>query len=159
MIRNDASYELVITRIFDAPRDHVYRAFTDPDQLAQWFGPLGWAVPRESVEIDARPGGLERFLMVDTEHAGVTSQVDATFVEVVENELLVGTQAVRPAAGQPGPSGPLTLRVEFHRQGRGKTELAIWQGPYTEEQEGLARQGWEGSFGKLDDLLLASPAG
>jgi uncharacterized protein YndB with AHSA1/START domain len=155
MMHDNASYELVITRIFDAPRDHVYQAFVDPDQLAQWFGPLGWAVPRESVEIDARPGGRERFVMVDTEHPGVTSEVDSTFVEVVQDELLVGTQAVRHSAGRSGSSESMTLRVEFHRQGKGKTELAIRQGPYTEEQEGQARQGWEGSFGRLDELLAA----
>ena len=51
------SNELVITRIFDAPRELVYRAFIDPDQLAQWFGPVGWSVPRDTVDIDARVGG------------------------------------------------------------------------------------------------------
>ena len=36
--------ELVIIRVFDAPRELVYRAFTDPDQISQWFGPVGWSV-------------------------------------------------------------------------------------------------------------------
>ena len=57
-----ATEELVITRVFDAPRELVYRAFTDPDQLAQWFGPVGYSVPRipststpERVGISASP--------------------------------------------------------------------------------------------------------
>ncbi len=49
--------EISISRIFDAPRELVYRAFVDPDQLCQWFGPEGFSVPYESVQIDARPGG------------------------------------------------------------------------------------------------------
>ncbi|MGD0608266.1 MAG: SRPBCC domain-containing protein, partial [Streptosporangiaceae bacterium] len=50
-------------RVFDASRELVYRAFTDPGQLAQWFGPSGCSVPRDSIEIDARPGGHLRFVM------------------------------------------------------------------------------------------------
>ena len=49
--------DLVITRIFDAPRPMVYRAFVDPDQLAAWFGPVGWSVPRDSVSVETKPGG------------------------------------------------------------------------------------------------------
>jgi uncharacterized protein YndB with AHSA1/START domain len=149
----NASYELIITRIFDAPREPVYRAFVDPDQLARWFGPVGWTVPRETVEIDARPGGRQRFVMVSADDPHVTSTVDAEFAEVVENELLVGKQDVAHPRGQPGPTGTLTLRVEFHDEAGRKTLLVIRQGPYSEELEGQARQGWEGSFGKLDELL------
>ena len=47
---------LVITRTFNAPRHLVYKAFTDPDQLAAWFGPVGWSVPRDSVDIDLGSG-------------------------------------------------------------------------------------------------------
>ncbi len=57
--------DLIVSRDFDAPRPLVYRAFTDPDQLAAWFGPIGWSVPRDTVEIDARPGGGQRFTMVN----------------------------------------------------------------------------------------------
>src|SRR4051794_32864996 len=49
--------QVLITRIFDAPRDVVFRAWTDPDQVAQWFGPDGFEAPRETVEIDLRVGG------------------------------------------------------------------------------------------------------
>ena len=56
--------ELVITRTFDAPREIVYRAFVDPDRLAQWFGLVGFSVPRETVDIDARAGGHQRLAIV-----------------------------------------------------------------------------------------------
>jgi uncharacterized protein YndB with AHSA1/START domain len=61
----EAANELVITRVFDAPRELVYRAFVDPDELAQWFGPVGWSVPRDSVSVDPRVGGHQVFTMVN----------------------------------------------------------------------------------------------
>ena len=149
----NADYELDITRIFDAPPDRVYQAFVDPDQLARWFGPVGWTVPRETVEVDARPGGRQRLVMVSAENPDLRSEVDAEFVEVIENELLVGTQDSGHRPGEPGPSGGITLRAEFHGAGGKKTRLVIRQGPYTEDFEAQARQGWESSFGKLDELL------
>jgi uncharacterized protein YndB with AHSA1/START domain len=42
---DDASVDVELTRVFNAPRDLVYRAFTDPDQLARWYGPVGFSVP------------------------------------------------------------------------------------------------------------------
>jgi uncharacterized protein YndB with AHSA1/START domain len=144
--------DLVITRIFDAPRDVVYRAFTDPDQLAQWFGPVGYSVPRDSVSIDARIGGHQRFTMVSDADPSQASPVDATFVEVIENELLVGEQDTSAVAGLGGVT--MRLRVEFHDEG-GKTRLVVTQGPYTEEIAGYAREGWASSFTKLDTLLTA----
>lgn len=147
-----ASQELVIERVFDAPRELVYRAFTDPDQLAQWFGPVGFSVPRDSVEIDARVGGRQRLVMVNDDDPSWSSPVDAVFTEVVENELLVGTEEWE---GVPGlqEAGTMSLRLEFHDEEGGKTRLVVRQGPYTEQMEGMARQGWESSFTKLDALL------
>jgi uncharacterized protein YndB with AHSA1/START domain len=147
-----AGKELVITRVFDAPRELVYRAFTDPDQLAQWFGPVGYSVPRDSVDIDVRVGGHERFVMVSDTNPDERSPVNATFTEVVENELLVGSEEWE----MPGQEGAvrMTARFEFHDED-GKTRLVLRQGPYTEEVEQMARQGWESSFTKLDALLAA----
>jgi len=144
------SQYIEITRIFDAPREVVYRAFTDPDQLAQWFGPEGCSVPRESVEVDARTGGHLRFVMTGPD---VHSPVEATFTEVVPNELLV---AEMEADGVPGVAGPLRvrLRLEFHGEGSAKTRLELSQGPFAGGQLGTdTRAGWESSFTKLDALL------
>jgi len=148
---SSTSTELVINRVFDAPRAVVYRAFTDPDQLAQWFGPVGWSVPRDSVEMDVRPGGVQRFTMVNDADPSMASPVDGVFLEVVENELLVGAEDWDPT-GDPSQSERLTLRIEFADED-GKTRLTIRQGPYTEEIMGQAREGWGSSFTKLDALL------
>lgn len=143
---NATGTDLVITRIFDAPRELVYRAFVDPDQLAEWFGPAGFSVPRDSVDIDARVGGHQRFTMVSDDDPNVVSPVNATFIEVIENELLVGAEDT--------PDGTLRLRLEFHDEG-GKTRLVLRQGPFTEEFLEMVRVGWNSSFSKLDALLAA----
>ena len=145
--------ELVITRIFKAPREAVYRAFTDPDQLSAWFGPVGWSVPRDTVEQDIRVGGHQRFTMVNDADPSRASPVDATFVEVIENELLVGEERWGVPGMQDG--GVMQARMEFHDQGDGTTMLVIRQGPYTAEMRKMADMGWESSFTKLDALLAA----
>jgi uncharacterized protein YndB with AHSA1/START domain len=151
----EATYELSISRVFDAPRELVYQAFVDPDQLAQWFGPIGFTVPRESVAIDARVGGYQRFVMESVDDPSLRSPIDGTFTEVVENELLVGEQEV---TGIPGFEGiaRMTLRLEFHDEPGGKTRLELRQGPYSMHVETNAREGWNSSFTKLDNLLAGT---
>jgi uncharacterized protein YndB with AHSA1/START domain len=151
MTESTATNELVITRVFDAPRKLVYKAFIDPDQIAQWFGPVGYSVPRDSVDIDARVGGHQRFVMVNDENPSERSPVNATFTEVIENELLVGSEEWDGVPGMQ-PPGSMYVRLEFHDEGD-KTRLVLRQGPYTEEMEGMAREGWGSSFTKLDALL------
>ena len=73
--------ELVLTRHFDAPRALVYQAFVNPDQLAAWFGPVGFSVPRDTVDIDARTGGHQRFTMVSDTDPAMRSPIDATLTE------------------------------------------------------------------------------
>jgi uncharacterized protein YndB with AHSA1/START domain len=144
--------ELVITRIFNAPREAVYRAFTDADQLAAWFGPVGYSVPRDTVDQDIRVGGHQRFTMVNDEDPSQASPVNATFTEVVENELLVGEERWE---GVPGiqDGGVMQIRFEFHDQGDGTTRLELRQSPYTAKLREMASMGWESSFTKLDKLL------
>ncbi|GAA4586587.1 uncharacterized protein YndB with AHSA1/START domain [Actinoplanes octamycinicus] len=143
--------ELVITRIFDAPRDLVYRAFVDPDQLAAWFGPVGWSVPRDSIDIDPRPGGSQKLTMVNDADPSMSSPVNATFVEVVENELLVGEEDVShiPDFG----ADKLVMRIEFHDEDGGRTRLVLTQSPFPAAMETGAREGWGSSFTKLDKIL------
>jgi uncharacterized protein YndB with AHSA1/START domain len=143
---------ITITRVFDAPRELVYQAFIDPDQLAQWFGPVGASVPRDTVEIDARVGGHMRFVMTVDADPGFRNPVEATFTEVIENELLVGEMV---ATDVPGAGGTLvaTLRLEFYDEGAGKTRLELQQGPFEKEMGEQTRAGWESSFTKLDALL------
>lgn len=147
--------EIRLTRVFDAPPELVYRAFTDPDQLGQWFGPVGFSVPYETVHVDARPGGFQRLVMVSDDDPTMRSEIDATFTQVVENELLVGHQDVE---GIPGTTGSVRfhLRLEFHAEPGGKTRLELRQGPFSEPMGEQTVEGWESSFTKLDSLLRRS---
>ena len=54
---NSEAPQLAVSRVFDAPRALVFRAFTNPDQLATWWGPSGNSLPRDEIEFDVRPGG------------------------------------------------------------------------------------------------------
>jgi uncharacterized protein YndB with AHSA1/START domain len=148
---SDNTTDLVITRIFDAPRELVYRAFVDPDQLSAWFGPVGFSVPRDSVDIDAKVGGHQRLTMVNDADPTQASPVDATFVEVIENELLVGEQDTSEVPGLGG--AVMRMRLEFHDEPGGRTRLVVTQGPYLREIVDMAREGWESSFTKLDKIL------
>jgi uncharacterized protein YndB with AHSA1/START domain len=148
------THEIAISRIFNAPRELVFQAFVDPDQLAEWFGPVGASLPRDTIEVDARVGGHLRFVMT-TDDLTVRNPVDATFTEVIENELLVSDMR---AEGVPGVDGILraTLRLEFHDEGAGKTRLELRQGPFDQEIGDQTKDGWESSFTKLDALLAGS---
>ena len=153
---NEATkHEITISRTFDAPRELVYRAFVDPDQLCEWYGPEGFFVPCETVQIDARVGGFQRFVMASVEDPGSRYQVDVTLSEVVENELLTGHQDVERIGGA-GPADSTRLRLEFLEEANGRTRLELRQGPYTEEVGQDARARWESSFTSLDSLLRRS---
>ncbi|GAA2601986.1 hypothetical protein GCM10010435_96620 [Winogradskya consettensis] len=143
--------DLVITRIFDAPRHLVYRAFTDPDQLAQWFGPVGWSVPRDGVDVDNRPGGHQRFTMVNDADPAQTALVDAHFTELVENELIVAEEDMTAMTDFPGDL--LHLRVEFHDEPGGRTRMILTHGPYPGDWATESSAGWNSSFTKLDRVL------
>jgi uncharacterized protein YndB with AHSA1/START domain len=77
--------ELVFSRVFDAPRGLVFKAWTDPQHVAQWFGPNGFTTTIH--EMDVRPGGAWRFIMHGPD--GVDYDNRIVFVEVVEPERLV----------------------------------------------------------------------
>jgi uncharacterized protein YndB with AHSA1/START domain len=141
---------ITITRVFDAPRELVYRAFADPDQFSRWAAPVGCHVPRDTIDIDARVGGHWRFDMAAPEFS---NPIEATFTEVVQNELLACDMQ---AAGVPGVDGALRtqLRLEFHDEGNDKCRLELRQGPFATDQLGAdTASGWESSFTKLDALL------
>ena len=92
-------YDIDLSRVIDAPPDRVYEAFTDPDQFATWYGPIGFPVERASVELDPRVGGRKRFAMVGEADPSMRTAFDGPFVEVIENELLSTSGAW---AGVPG---------------------------------------------------------
>ena len=116
---------LVSTRIFDAPRELVYRAWTDPVQLAEWFPPEGFTSPR--CEIDLRPGGVFRLDMQAPDGPPFEGKVfpgRGEVREVVPNERLVLTMQPDFGDGRDAPTVVMTARFEDHD---GKTKLTLEQ--------------------------------
>jgi len=111
-------------------------------------------LPRDTVDMDVRPGGHQRLVMVSDADPEQRAPVDATFTEVIEHELLIGEERVD---GLPGfPDGAvLRMRLEFHDAGEGRTRLVVRQGPYSPDFLPMVAMGWESSFTKLDALLAA----
>jgi uncharacterized protein YndB with AHSA1/START domain len=141
-----ANQQVLITRIFDAPRELVFRAWTDPDHVAQWFGPEHFDVPREHVVIDLRVGGRFELTMVQKDR-GAEFPVRYEIAELDPPRLLVLTSEPMPEVGL--HEGTIT-RIEFHDHG-GKTRMTMSDGPYTEATH--AEAGWHAAFAKLDRVL------
>jgi uncharacterized protein YndB with AHSA1/START domain len=80
--------EFTITRVYDAPRELVWEAWTDPEHVARWFGPRGITTPRSTITMDVRPGGTFELTMVSDDD-GTEYPSGGTFLEVVEPERLV----------------------------------------------------------------------
>jgi uncharacterized protein YndB with AHSA1/START domain len=144
-------YDIEITRIVDAKPERVYQAFTDPDQFAEWYGPVGFPVDRDTVDLDARAGGPQRFTMVSDADPSMRTGFDGRFVEVVPNALLSSSGAWDGIPGQAG-GWASNLRVEFHDDD-GKTRLVVREGPHPPGTADMGRQSWEMMFPKLESLL------
>jgi uncharacterized protein YndB with AHSA1/START domain len=113
-----AAREVTITRLIDAPRRLVFQAWTDPQHLAQWWGPKGFSNP--VCEVDLRPGGSLRIVMRAPD--GTDYPMIGTFREVIKPERLVFTNGPVDANGNLLLEGLTT--VTFAEQG-GKTLLTV----------------------------------
>jgi uncharacterized protein YndB with AHSA1/START domain len=143
-----AEQQIVITRIFDAPRELVFKAWTDPDQVARWFGPAGFDTPRDSVEIDLRLGGRFDLRMV-ARNSGAEYRLHYEIVELLEPELLALKAGPMPEVGLHNST---VARIELQDEA-GKTRMTLTDGPYPEPGGGGAAAGWEASFDKLEALV------
>jgi len=148
---------LVISRVFDAPRELVYRAFTDPDHVAAWWGPIGDSLPRDEMEFDVRPGGYQRWTEVFPAQPDLRVRIHIDLTDVADGELLDGV--IHVTGRLPGGFEPFEtrFRVEFYDEPDGRTRLEIRQwlpGHLT----GPSEQGWSEAFSKLDALLTSVEA-
>ena len=134
--------EVVITRIFDAPRAEVFRAWTDPERVAAWYGPEHFDT--QGVRIELRVGGRYELTMVQR-GSGAEFPVGYEIVEMVEPELLV-----MRSDPIPGMHGTIYTRVELEDLGD-RTRMTLTDGPYPET--GHAERGWSAAFDKLARLL------
>lgn len=141
--------EVTITRVFDAPREVVWKAWTEPEQFAQWFGGPPYVTPPERVSLDVRPGGEWRATMV-SEEDGSELPFAGEYREVIEPERLVLTFA-DPA--DPGNPNVEVLTVTFTDLGD-KTEVVAHQaGHLPQDEYTQLAEGYSSFFDQLAEHL------
>jgi uncharacterized protein YndB with AHSA1/START domain len=142
-----ASAELVITYVFDAPRELVYRNWLEPELLQAWWAPEGFEVTR--CEVDARPGGSWR-----VEYRSASGETHTEYGELVEleqPERLLFTLTQADALGHVGPKTTVSVELQAHGE---KTIVSFSQrGLETAQRRDLNGAGWRECFGKLERVL------
>ena len=142
-----ANRQVRITRTFDAPRELVFRAWLEPDQLAEWLAPAGLKVPRSSIKVDPRPGGAIEYSMADPSIGEYPVRFE--IVEISEPELLLLESPPQPEFGIPERT---TTRVVFEEDAD-RTKVTVTQGPHTDEMAPDAQAGWSSVLENLDALI------
>ena len=104
--------ELVLTRLIDAPRENLYRCWTEPALLKQWFAPKPYETP--IVEVSVRPGGSKLIVMRGPDGTDMPNR--GVYLEIVPNERLVFTDAFTEA-WQPSAKPFMTVVLTFEKQG------------------------------------------
>jgi len=138
---------LVITRIFDAPRELVFKAWTEPDRAVRWWGPQGFTTAH--YEIDFRPGGSYRVCMRSPE--GTEHWQCGVCRELAAPERLVFTFAWEDAQGRPGHETVVTVTFAEHGA---RTKLTLHQAVFeTVTARDLHQGGWTSALECLADYL------
>lgn len=145
-----AERELMLTRLIDAPRQKIFRAWTDPALLVQWFTPAPWTT--SLAELDVRPGGTSLVVMRGPDGAEFANR--GVYLEVVPNERLVFTDAYTTAwesASKPFMTVILTLEEEG-----GKTRYTARVRHWTvADREAHEQRGFHAGWGRATDQLAA----
>jgi uncharacterized protein YndB with AHSA1/START domain len=137
--------EISFTRTFDAPRELVWNAWTDPAELARWFGPRGWSTT--AVTMDVRPGGAFRVTQVSDDGAEMTT--DGVYREVVEPERLVLEEGSEDAWHE----GAVSV-VTLTDLGDGRTRMELRSTIHTtDEMRGHAEAGLGSALDRLAEQL------
>ncbi len=140
--------ELVLTRLIDAPRELVYRAWTDAELLKKWFAPLPYTTP-EAV-LDVRPGGGNLIVMQGPDGTRMPNR--GVYLEVVPNERLVFTDAYTEA-WQPSEKPFMTVILTFEDED-GKTRYTARVRHWTpEDKETHEKMGFHHGWGVCADQM------
>jgi uncharacterized protein YndB with AHSA1/START domain len=141
--------ELVIHRIFDAPRELVFRMWTEQEHLTRWCCPKGFTITFS--EGDIRSGGAFRTCMRSPE--GEDNWLIGKYLELVAPEKIVFTHAWQDADGTSGPQTVVSISLSDNK---GKTELTLHQARFTSQasRDGHAG-GWNETLDNLDSHIAA----
>jgi uncharacterized protein YndB with AHSA1/START domain len=154
--------DLVVARAFDAPRDLVFRAWTEAERLKRWWGPRDFTMPY--CEIDLRPGGI--FLRCMRSPEGRDLWVTGVFREVVASERLVFTDSFADAGGnvvpaehyglEPGLPLERLVTVTFEEHAGSTTVTVRHAGLLPGAERDLVRHGWAGGLNSLAEYLATA---
>lgn len=154
--------EIVITRVFDTPRDLVFKAWTDPDHLKRWWGPKVFTTPYCTV--DLRVGGLFRYCMRSPDGQDFWGR--GIFREIVPPQRLVYVDEFTDADGNPVPAShygmegdwpPETLVTVTFEAEDGRTRMTLRHAGMPAGTHGeMAQAGWTESIDRLE-AMLAQP--
>jgi uncharacterized protein YndB with AHSA1/START domain len=139
--------EITITRVYDAPRELVWKAWTKPEELVEWWGPSGWSTPLDTVTMEVWPGGTFRLTSISDE--GAEMPVVGTYREVVEPERLVLEEP-----GEHAWHDGSVSTVTFTDLGDGRTEMTLTATiETTAEMRVNAEDGMRGTLDRLAEHL------
>ena len=145
-----ANNDLVLTRVMDVPREKLFRCWTEPELMKQWFAPRPWTTPQ--VEVDLRPGGNSLVVMRSPE--GQDYPNPGVYLEVMKNEKIVFTDAYTKA-WEPAAKPFFTAIVTFEDLGGGKTRYTATARHWTAEaRETHEKMGFHEGWGQCADQLV-----
>lgn len=158
--QEEQTQQVVITRVLDAPRDVVFKAWTDCERLMGWWGPNDFTTP--FCKIDLRPGGVFRNCMRSPDGRDYCGT--GVYREVVEPERIVFTDSFADEQGNPvpatyygmSPSWPMEMLVTVtFAEHEGKTKLTLRHdlGSVPISERDMCQQGWSESLDKLAGAL------
>ncbi|RCS22829.1 SRPBCC domain-containing protein [Phyllobacterium salinisoli] len=139
--------ELIISRLFDAPRALVFEAWTNPDHLNRWCCPIGFTLPFSQGDI--RSGGWFKTCMRSPE--GEDHWLSGTYREVKPHERIVFTHAWHDETGKPGQETVVTITL---RDENGRTQLTLHQALFDSKASRDGHQdGWNATLDSLETYL------
>jgi uncharacterized protein YndB with AHSA1/START domain len=146
--------DVTVARVFDAPRDLVFNAWTDPKQLAQWWGPAGFTSSR--CKVDGRPGGT-MFIQMHAPDGAIYSWT-STFSEINPPKRIVFTSSVADVDGELLFEG---LHTVIFEEQSGKTRLAVHSVVHAATPVGAEKlkgmpEGWSETLERLANVITAA---
>lgn len=150
--------DLVIIRVFDAPCELVWKAWTEPEYLKSWMGPKGYTIPLS--EVDLRVGGKSHICMRSPEGQEIHSI--GIYKEIVPLQKIVTTDSFADENGSAVPGTHYGLGADFplellvtvtFEEEDGKTKMTLRHSGFPAEMKDMAGAGWNESFDKLEDSL------
>lgn len=158
-IQQSRDQVLAITRVFDAPRSLVFKAWTEPERVMQWWGPKSFTCP--VCEIDLRPGGVNFNCMRSAEGQDFWSR--SVYREIIEPKRIVSTDSFADEKGNTVSPQQYGMSKDWPEEAlvtvtftehAGKTMLMLRHEPIKPGRErDMCRQGWNESLDKLADYL------